>query len=263
MTVSHALSTLTTAHWNVGGGGMTSRWWDGFSIWKSTDNRSKAFKCPTYDQWFVFLLKLPFPPTPTKLLLIGPRPESEATASRPMLPMVTRITKRCRYLLYLWLITLPFLPCLVTGAVLSPKSHLQWGPVQKWAQNLPFTLSLAQRSRQLVRGMRKWTRNLRTKIRKCVPTKRNRERNDAFQKYLYHRVQQTIQRIETWGSRVPFCTYAVRVASMILCTARFLCATHAEIALTRPLLPRVINFKFLLQPHKKYYITQHGELGFS
>ena len=28
-------------------------------------------------------------------------------------------------------------------------------------------------------------------------------------------------------------------------------------------LPRVINFKFLLQPHKKYYITQYGELGFS
>ena len=28
-------------------------------------------------------------------------------------------------------------------------------------------------------------------------------------------------------------------------------------------LPRVINFKNLLQPHQKYYITQYEELGFS
>ena len=28
-------------------------------------------------------------------------------------------------------------------------------------------------------------------------------------------------------------------------------------------LPRAINVKFPLQPHQKYYITQHGELGFS
>ena len=28
-------------------------------------------------------------------------------------------------------------------------------------------------------------------------------------------------------------------------------------------LPRVINVKFLLQPHQKYYITQYEELGFS
>ena len=27
-------------------------------------------------------------------------------------------------------------------------------------------------------------------------------------------------------------------------------------------LPKMINFKFLLHPHKKYYITQYGELGF-
>ena len=32
--------------------------------------------------------------------------------------------------------------------------------------------------------VRKWTRNLRTKIRKCVPTKRNGETNDAFQKHF-------------------------------------------------------------------------------
>ena len=28
-------------------------------------------------------------------------------------------------------------------------------------------------------------------------------------------------------------------------------------------LPRVINFKFPLQTHQKYYVTQYGELGFS
>ena len=28
-------------------------------------------------------------------------------------------------------------------------------------------------------------------------------------------------------------------------------------------LTRVINVKFLLQPHQKYYITQYGEPGFS
>ena len=28
-------------------------------------------------------------------------------------------------------------------------------------------------------------------------------------------------------------------------------------------LPRVINFKFLLQPHQEYYITKYGELDFS
>ena len=28
-------------------------------------------------------------------------------------------------------------------------------------------------------------------------------------------------------------------------------------------LPRVINVKFPLQPHQKYYITQYEELGFS
>ena len=28
-------------------------------------------------------------------------------------------------------------------------------------------------------------------------------------------------------------------------------------------LPRVINLKFPLQPHQKYYITQYEEFGFS
>ena len=30
-----------------------------------------------------------------------------------------------------------------------------------------------------------------------------------------------------------------------------------------PLLPGVINFKFALRPHQKYYITKYEELGFS
>ena len=52
--------------------------------------------------------------------------------------------------------------------------------------------------------VRKWTSgNLRTKTRKCVPTKRNRETHDAF----HHRVQQTILRrgcaLSLHNSRVP------------------------------------------------------------
>ena len=38
--------------------------------------------------------------------------------------------------------------------------------------------------------------------------------------------------------------------------------TGCQSGLTLSLL-RVINVKFLLQPHQKYYITQQGELGFS
>ena len=41
--------------------------------------------------------------------------------------------------------------------------------------------------------VRKWMRNLCTKIRKCIPTKRKRETNDASVKHLYHRVHQMIQ----------------------------------------------------------------------
>ena len=37
-------------------------------------------------------------------------------------------------------------------------------------------------------------------------------------------------------------------------------ATHKTLTLS---LPRVINFKFLLQPHQKYNITQYEELSFS
>ena len=38
--------------------------------------------------------------------------------------------------------------------------------------------------------------------------------------------------------------------------------TMDEVRLTLSL-PRVINFKFLLQPHQKYFITEYEELGFS
>ena len=51
--------------------------------------------------------------------------------------------------------------------------------------------------------VRKWTRNLRTKNRKCVPTKRN-ETNDAFQKDLYYRVHQTIQRKKMFANDARF-----------------------------------------------------------
>ena len=41
--------------------------------------------------------------------------------------------------------------------------------------------------------VRKWMRNLRTEIRKCVPTKRNTKTNDAISKAFYHQLHQTIQ----------------------------------------------------------------------
>ena len=76
-----------------------------------------------------------------------------------------------------------------------------------------------------------------------MPTKRNRETNDAFKKHLYHRVHQTIQRNKMFANdaRFPFkilecvetesrlSAHAVRSASMILRTARFLCGPYAEI----------------------------------
>ena len=70
-----------------------------------------------------------------------------------------------------------------------------------------------------------------------------RETNDAFQKHLYHRVHRTIQRnkiLFASDARFPFkllqcvetesrfSAYTVRVASMILCTARFLCVVYTE-----------------------------------
>ena len=65
--------------------------------------------------------------------------------------------------------------------------------------------------------VRKWTRNLRTKNRKCVPTKRN-ETNDAFQKDLYYRVHQTIQRKKCSQTMRAF-LYNTRVPSVIVCIA--------------------------------------------
>ena len=64
---------------------------------------------------------------------------------------------------------------------------------------LPCPIRLAHCSgRASFRGdafaVRKWRGNLHTKIRKCVPTKRSRETNAAFQKHRYHCVHQTIQR---------------------------------------------------------------------
>ena len=67
--------------------------------------------------------------------------------------------------------------------------------------------------------VRKWTRNLRTKIRKCVPTKRNRETNAALHVLF-----------ETCWDRVAFYfAYTVCIISVVLRTARFLCVLYAYI----------------------------------
>ena len=49
-----------------------------------------------------------------------------------------------------------------------------------------------------VHTVRMWARNLRAKIRKCVPTIRSRETNGAFQKHLY---QQSNDRAKHWNVR--------------------------------------------------------------
>ena len=58
--------------------------------------------------------------------------------------------------------------------------------------------------------VRKWTINLRTKIRKCVPTKRNRETNAAFRSTFSTKFIKTIQRnkmVFANDARFPF-TYS-------------------------------------------------------
>ena len=60
--------------------------------------------------------------------------------------------------------------------------------------------------------LHKWTRNLRTKIQKCVPTKRKRETNDALQKHLHHRGQR-YKMLFANDARFPFTI----VPSMIVC----------------------------------------------
>ena len=58
--------------------------------------------------------------------------------------------------------------------------------------------------------VRKWTRNLRMyKIRKCVPTRRNRETNDAFQKHFYYQVHQTIQQDEMFFTNDARFSFAI------------------------------------------------------
>ena len=124
--------------------------------------------------------------------------------------------------------------------------------------------------------VRKWTRNLRTNIRKCV--QRNSETNDAFQKHLYY--HQTIQRntemLFANDARFPFtilvclpwsfasCSlrrvetrffvYAVRIASMILRTTRFVCVLYAEICVNRPLNDSFNDTSFFQEKfHKQVY----------
>ena len=105
-------------------------------------------------------------------------------------------------------------------------------------------------------NIHRWTRNLCTKFWKWVPMKRNRETNEAFQKHLYHQVNQTIQwdkscsammcaflsqyphgfhdglphvQFGTCWDRVPLFVYIVNIISMTLHTAIFSRVIHVEI----------------------------------
>ena len=81
--------------------------------------------------------------------------------------------------------------------------------------------------------VRKWTRNLRTKIRKCVPTKyRNEWRiskppspsNEALPSVIV-RLMCSLRRVET----VPLFACAARIATKNLRTTWFLCVIYAEL----------------------------------
>ena len=66
--------------------------------------------------------------------------------------------------------------------------------------------------------VRKWTRNLRTKIRKCVPTKRNRETNDAFQKHSTTGFIKRFNEMNCWvRKRCALSFHSIRVPSVIVC----------------------------------------------
>ena len=97
------------------------------------------------------------------------------------------------------------------------------------AQCAPLIAIFNKRSRQLSRRdaltvrISTWTRNLRTRIRKCVPTKRNRGTNAAFQKHIYHRVHQTISR-----NKILFANDARFLLTMLACLQWSFASTHFE-----------------------------------
>ena len=71
----------------------------------------------------------------------------------------------------------------------------------------------------------KWTRNLCTEIWKCVPTKRDRETNNALLKHLYPWVHQTIQRNKMLfmnDAHHPFTTLVSSVIVCIMCSSKHL-----------------------------------------
>ena len=100
--------------------------------------------------------------------------------------------------------------------------------------------------------VRKWTRNLRKKNRKCVPTKRIEKRmpecrisKEPF-RFREIKCSQTMHasmcsRHVLFGTTESrfffFFAYAVRIASVILRTARFLCVPYAEICVNATTAP--------------------------
>ena len=131
--------------------------------------------------------------------------------------------------------------------------------------------------------VRRWTRNLRTQILKCVPTKWRK--NGAFQKHLYH--HQTIQRntemlfandahflftiivslpwsfasCEGWDVlrlNPAFFAWAVPIASMTLRTARFVCVLYAELCVNAP----PDHFSIYRKSRPIYSEARHGTARF-
>ena len=87
-------------------------------------------------------------------------------------------------------------------------------------------------------------RNLRTKIRKCVPTKRNREMNDAFQNAhlppgssnSFSEIKRCSQTMSAFLSQYPHASndrlprlILIRLAFCVRWTAGFVCVIYAEI----------------------------------
>ena len=80
-----------------------------------------------------------------------------------------------------------------------------------------------------VYNVRKWRRNLRTKMRKCLQTKISRETNNALRKYLYHRARKTMQRNKMFLARFRFRILACLVCLRRVETAPFLLAPYASL----------------------------------
>ena len=96
-------------------------------------------------------------------------------------------------------------------------------------------------------------------------TKRNRETYTAFHRkrhtlpFTYSRMFRDRLRhilFETCWDRVPFFEYAVRIASTILRTARFLCVPYAEICINATAVNSTLHYENAAQYSKCWYVSR-------